>query len=55
MKYKCIVSKKGIKIQKRVKHVAENYKILKQTFFKSVCRYDIIHICIEYESICWYI
>ena len=37
---------------KRDEHVAENYKILKHAVFKSVCRYDIIHSCIKYESIC---
>ena len=35
----------------RDKHLNENYKILKQTYFKSVRRYDIIHSCIKYEGI----
>ena len=33
-------------------HLAENYKILKQYFFKSIRQYDIIHSYIKYEGIC---
>ena len=39
----------------RDEHIAENYKILKRTFFNSVCWYDIIHCCIKYEGACTYI
>ena len=35
----------------KVEYLAENYKTLKQTFFKSVRWYEIIHGCIEYEVI----
>ena len=31
------------------KNIKENYKILRETFFKSVLRYDIINSCIKYE------
>ena len=31
----------------RDEHVGENYKILKQTFFKSVRLYDISYSCIK--------
>ena len=38
--------KKDIRIRQKVKeHIAENYKILKKTSFKSVRRYNIIHSC----------
>ena len=43
---------KMIRIQRRVKktkNIEENYKILRETFFKSVRRYDIINSCIKYE------
>ena len=33
------------------KYLAETYKILKQTYFRSVCWYDIIRSCIKYEDI----
>ena len=46
MKYECIVSKKTVD-----EYEAENYKILKQTFFKSIRRFDVIHSCIKYEGI----
>ena len=55
MKYECIVSKKHIRIRKkneRDEHVEENYKILKQTLFQSIRRYDIIQSSIKYEGIC---
>ena len=39
----------------RDKHLDENYKILKQTYLKSVRRYDIIHSTIKYDGICCYI
>ena len=39
----------------RDKHLDENFKILKQAYFKSGRRYNIIHGCIEYEGICCYI
>ena len=32
--------------------MAENYKILKKTFFKSIRQYDIIHSYTKYEGIC---
>ena len=35
--------------------MAENYKILKKAFFKSVRRYDIIHCYIKHEGIYLYI
>ena len=35
-------------------HLDENYKIIKQSYFKSVRRYDIIHSCIKNEDICCY-
>ena len=44
--------KKDIRIRKRAEYIAENCKILKMTFFKSVRRYYIIHSCIKYEGIC---
>ena len=31
------------------KNIKENYKILRETFFKSILRYDIINSCIKYE------
>ena len=46
MKYECIVSKKTVD-----EYEAENYKILKQTFFKPIRRFDVIHSCIKYEGI----
>ena len=54
MKYQYRVSKKMLGYGKsyRVNHLDENYKILKQTYFKFVRRYDIIHSCIKYEGIC---
>ena len=36
----------------RDEHLPEIYKILKQTYFKSVRRYDIIHSYIKYENVC---
>ena len=54
MKYECRVSKKTLGYGKD-KHVAENYKILKQTYLKPLCRYDIIHSCIKYVGIYWYV
>ena len=39
----------------RDKHLDENYKILKQTYLKSVRRYDIIHCTIKYDGISCYI
>ena len=55
MKYQYRVSKKMLGYGKsyRVNHLDENYKILKQTYFKFVRRYDIVHSCIKYEGICW--
>ena len=52
MKY--VQSQKDIRVWKLVKekHFAENYKILNQTYFKSVGRFDIIHSGIKYEGIC---
>ena len=44
--------KKDIWIRKRDKHLDENYKILKQTYFRSVRRYHVIHSCMQYEDIC---
>ena len=57
MKGECRVSKRtsGYRKSLRDKHLDENYKILKETYFKSVRRYDIIHSCIKYEGICCYI
>ena len=34
---------------------SKNYKIFKKSFFRSVRWYDIIHYCIKYEGVCWYI
>ena len=36
----------------RDENLAENYKILKQTYFKSVRQYDTTHSCMKYEGIC---
>ena len=35
-------------------HLDENYKVIKQSYFKSVRRYDITHSCIKNEDICCY-
>ena len=45
MKYECRVSKKTLGYVKKLKTstCTQNYKILKQIFFKSVPRYYIIH------------
>ena len=43
------VSKMDNRIRKKVKEISRwNYKILKQTYFKSVRRYDRIHNCFKY-------
>ena len=55
MKYECIVSKKTSRYGKEFKRDKNLPKILKQSFFKSVRRYDIIHGCIKNDDICWYI
>ena len=44
------VSKRTFRKKVRDKHLDEIYKILKQPYFKSVRRYDIIHSCIKYEE-----
>ena len=36
-------------------NISRSYKILKKTFFKSVCWYDMIHCCIKYEGVFRYI
>ena len=40
MKYECGVSKKIFGYGKELKRLDENYRILKETYFKSVCQYD---------------
>ena len=30
---------------------SRNYQIVKKTFFKSVCWYDLIHCCIKYDGV----
>ena len=39
-------------MEKRDENIAEIYKKLKKTFFKSVRWYNIIHCCIKYEGVC---
>ena len=48
MKYEYRVSKKMLGYRKKL----QSY-ILKQSYFKFVRRYDIVHSCIKYEGICW--
>ena len=56
MKYECRVSKRKLGYGKKLKkYLGDNHKILKQTYFRFVLRYDIIHSCIKYEGICCYI
>ena len=55
MKYECIVSKKTLRYGKEFKRDKNLPKILKQSFFKFVRRYDIICGCIKNDDICWYI
>ena len=52
MKYECIVSKKTLRYGKEFKRDKNLPKILKQSFFKFVRRYDIIHGCIKNDDIC---
>ena len=47
MKYEYRVSKKMLGYGKKL----QSY-ILKQSYFKFVRRYDIVHSCIKYEGIC---